>query len=336
MHTYMHIHAHIYAHAYIHIYTHIHTHAHTHTHHTYTHHTYTHNTYTHNTYTHYMYTHHTYTHLTYTHTTRTHTIHAQTYTHHIHTHAHTPHTQARALYKGMASPMVGMAAINAVVFGVQGTMMRWFGSTGQTTPLHSIIAGSTAGGVQSLICCPMELVKSRLQVQEDVVGGRHLESPRTSNYTGPWDAVRKIYGAEGIRGLSKGMTITLCREVPAFGLYFGTYDMLCRQLVRDGRSIHDLPTSWLCIAGGLSGVASWIITYPCDFIKSRIQTDGVHGPPQYRGILDCCRKSYALGKLRIFFKGLNATLLRAFPVNGVTFATVAVILKYFRKGEDGR
>ena len=218
--------------------------------------------------------------------------------------------------------------------------MKWLSSSsgGQSRPAHSFIAGATAGGIQSLICCPMELVKSRLQVQEGVVGKSHSPAPgnrTTMGYTGPWDAVRKIHGSEGLRGLSRGMTITLCREIPAFGLYFGTFDLLCRWLARDWGSIHDLPAFWLCMAGGMSGVASWIITYPCDFIKSRIQTDGVNGPPQYRGIVDCCRKSYALGKMRIFFKGLNATLLRAFPVNAVTFTTVALILRYFRRGEEG-
>ena len=262
-------------------------------------------------------------HMTHTHTHNTHATYACT------------HMQARALYKGMASPMVGMAAINAIVFGVQGSTMRWLSSgSSHSSSVHSFVAGATAGGVQSLICCPMELVKARLQVQGDSALIDH--SRGSPNYTGPWDAVKKIYSAEGIRGLGKGMTITLWREVPAFGLYFGTYDLLCRQLVRNGGAVHDLPALWLCVAGGLSGVASWCITYPFDFIKSRIQTDGVHGPPQYMGIIDCCRKSYALGKLRIFFKGFNATLLRAFPVNGVTFTTVAIILRYFRRGEEGK
>ena len=248
---------------------------------------------------------------------------------------HALHMQARALYKGMASPMLGMAAINAVVFGVQGSTMRWLSShSDQRRVAHSFVAGAMAGGIQSLICCPMELIKARLQVQGDSVVPRDHHHHTTANYAGPWDAVKKIYSAEGIRGLGRGMTITLWREVPAFGFYFGTYDLLCRQLVRDGGEVHDLPALWLCVAGGLSGVASWCMTYPFDFIKSRIQTDGVHGPPQYRGILDCCRKSYTAGKLRIFFRGLNATLLRAFPVNAVTFTTVAMILRYFRRGEE--
>uniref|UniRef100_A0A8B9SAZ8 Uncharacterized protein n=1 Tax=Apteryx owenii TaxID=8824 RepID=A0A8B9SAZ8_APTOW len=92
----------------------------------------------------------------------------------------------------------------------------------------------------------------------------------------------------------------------------------------------------LLFSGGMSGIVSWLSTYPVDVIKSRLQADGVGGITQYNGILDCIRKSYHDEGWRVFTRGLTSTLLRAFPVNAATFATVTVFLMYMRSEEDLR
>lgn len=66
------------------------------------------------------------------------------------------------LYKGIGSPMMGLTFINAIVFGVQGNAMRYLG---QDTPMNQFLAGAAAGTIQCVICCPMELAKTRMQMQ---------------------------------------------------------------------------------------------------------------------------------------------------------------------------
>ncbi|KAL5464105.1 hypothetical protein EMCRGX_G033071 [Ephydatia muelleri] len=249
-----------------------------------------------------------------------------------------------SLYKGMASPMIGMAAINAIVFGVQGNLMRRMQSDDHTPMwVKSSLSGMAAGAVQSFICCPVELFKLRRQIQEDHVGvpvfGHHGDTPTTTTTSGSKHSLLHIAGAiyrkEGGRGFFKGLTATLWREVPSFGAYFATYDLACQTMLQEDQSIHDLSPIFVCLAGGLSGIAAWLVTYPVDLVKSRIQIDGVDGPPRYRNMLDCFRKTYQESRtIRVFFKGLNSTLIRAFPVNAVTFATVTLILRQWRKEEE--
>ena len=86
-------------------------------------------------------------------------------------------------------------------------------------------------------------------------------------------------------------------------------------------------------AGGLAGVVTWIITYPIDIIKSQLQADGAEGKRNYKGIIDCGRQIYNSEGILGFKKGLGVTLLRAFPVNAVTFTTVMVILNYMRRNK---
>ncbi|XP_012326670.1 mitochondrial basic amino acids transporter isoform X3 [Aotus nancymaae] len=225
------------------------------------------------------------------------------------------------LYRGLGSPLMGLTFINALVFGVQGNTLR---ALGHDSPMNQFLAGAAAGAIQCVICCPMELAKTRLQLQ-DTGPGRA--------YKGSLDCLAQIYGNEGLRGVNRGMVSTLLRETPSFGVYFLTYDVLTRALGCEPGDRLLVPK--LLLAGGTSGIMSWLSTYPVDVVKSRLQADGLRGAPRYRGILDCVRQSYRAEGWRVFTRGLASTLLRAFPVNAATFATVTVVLTYAR-GEEAR
>ena len=67
--------------------------------------------------------------------------------------------------------------------------------------------------IQTLIVSPMELVKTQMQV-----GGETSIS----------GTLKHIYQAAGASGLARGMGITFTREVPAFGIYFGAYEIMIR------------------------------------------------------------------------------------------------------------
>lgn len=223
------------------------------------------------------------------------------------------------LYKGLGSPLMGLTFINALVFGVQGNTLR---ALGCDTPLNQFLAGAAAGAIQCVVCCPMELAKTRLQLQD---------TGPARTYKGSLDCLAQIYRREGLRGVNRGMLSTLLRETPSFGVYFLTYDVLTHAL--DCEPGAPLLVPKLLLAGGTAGITSWLSTYPMDVIKSRLQADGLRGAPRYRGIVDCACQSYQEEGWRVFTRGLTSTLLRAFPVNAATFATVTVVLTYVRGPE---
>jgi len=66
------------------------------------------------------------------------------------------------LYRGMTSPLLGVAGINAVTFGVNAQVLK---QLPQPDSISSItIAGASAGLIQTSIVSPMELVKTQMQV----------------------------------------------------------------------------------------------------------------------------------------------------------------------------
>lgn len=229
-----------------------------------------------------------------------------------------------SLYKGIGSPLMGLGFINAIVFGVQGNTTRHLG---RDTPLKQFLAGAAAGSIQCVICCPMELAKTRMQLQ-----GTGEKKSKKKMYKNSLDCLVRIYKKEGFRGINRGMVTTLLRETPAFGVYFLTYDVLTRSLGCEPEDSYLLPK--LLFAGGMSGMSSWLSTYPVDVIKSRLQADGVGGVNKYSSIMDCVRQSLQKEGWRVFTRGLTSTLLRAFPVNAITFATVTLFLMYMRQGEE--
>ena len=230
------------------------------------------------------------------------------------------HLQVFGLYKGMLSPMAGVGLINAILFGVQGNLSRML----EPGLSSQCIAGGIAGAVQSIVCCPMELAKTRVQVQ----------SSTKKQYQGSFDCLLKIYQQHGVKGCYKGMTLTLLRETPAFAIYFGTFELFCHTLIPEGDRIDCVGPAAILMAGGLSGISSWVLTYPIDVVKSRFQADEGGRKRKYHGMLDCVRKTYQSGGLGVFSRGLTATILRAFPTNAATFATVTVTLRLARNRDE--
>jgi solute carrier family 25 carnitine/acylcarnitine transporter 20/29 len=124
----------------------------------------------------------------------------------------------RGVYKGMATPVLGVGLLNAIIFGVYGNTMRWLeeyrGEDHERTELEYytdvFVAGSLGGLMNCGLCCPMELIKTRLQMQESITKVakkmyKRRKKYQEPKYSGIRDCVRKTYKYEGMKGLFKGM-----------------------------------------------------------------------------------------------------------------------------------
>ena len=218
--------------------------------------------------------------------------------------------------------------MNAVTFGVQGNVYRKLVPCTKNLFLSGVIAGL----VQSSIVCPIELVKTRMQLQGQGESYKHVIRNKNAMYSSSVDCIRKIYRTGGIRACYRGMVPTLAREGPSVGVYIALYHKLCAFFSKNPEDLHKLGVGYLLLAGGIAGSSSWIITYPIDVVKSRIQGDITHGQ-QYKGILDCFQKILHSEGFQGYFRGMVTTIVRAFPVNAATLATVTLILRATRAEE---
>lgn len=119
-------------------------------------------------------------------------------------------------------------------------------------------AGSVAWGVASLAESPIDFFKS--QMQKQLIDSR--QNPGTPlKFTSMADALRRSIALNGVLGPYQGFSATLLRNLPAAGLYFGTFETLKLKLpVLTG---DDKPTmAHLFVAGGAAGLAYWTFFYP--------------------------------------------------------------------------
>ena len=220
-----------------------------------------------------------------------------------------------ALFKGMSSPVLSASLVNAIVFSSYNETMTLMkqeaadsnsssSSSSSSKPTYSqvFVAGSVAGGLQSSVLTPTELIKCRLQVQ--------MTSPRSQGLV---QCIKDVYKERGFRGFYAGLGPTLVRDLPAFGCYFSLYEITKDMLESKGRSL------WLssCVAGGFAGCLSWAVVYPIDVIKTTVQTQRGSGPRP--GMLNTAAELLRTKGPSVFFRGMSVALMRALPVNCIVF-----------------
>lgn len=87
--------------------------------------------------------------------------------------------------------------------------------------------------LQAYCLAPFDLIKVRLQNQTEPRAQPGSPPPR---YRGPVHCAASIFQAEGPRGLFRGAWALTLRDTPTMGIYFVTYEWLCRQSTPDGQN----------------------------------------------------------------------------------------------------
>lgn len=239
----------------------------------------------------------------------------------------------RGLYKGMGAPLATVAAMNAVLFTARG-QMETLVRTAPGVPLsveQQVICGAGAGVAVSMLACPTELVKCRLQAQSALATGEaavvatagtttgaSTAVAASIKYNGPISVAKHVLKSEGgILGLFKGLTPTLAREVPGNAVMFGVYEGI-KQYLAGGRDTSGLSQSALLTSGGLAGAAFWLAVYPTDVVKSAIQVDN-YNQPKYSGSIDAFKKIAASEGIKGLYKGFGPAMARSVPANAACF-----------------
>jgi solute carrier family 25 carnitine/acylcarnitine transporter 20/29 len=84
--------------------------------------------------------------------------------------------------------------------------------------------------------------------------GLQTQPDKQRIYSGPLDAVKKIYSAHGLSGIYRGQVATLCREASGYGVYFWTYEKLMqRELSQKGIRRDQVNPAKAVLFGAASG-----------------------------------------------------------------------------------
>jgi solute carrier family 25 (mitochondrial phosphate transporter), member 23/24/25/41 len=190
------------------------------------------------------------------------------------------------------------------------------------------VAGACAGGVACSACYPLDLIRTRLTIQD----AAHKE------YDSIADAFGKIARREGFLGLYKGLGTTLMVAVPNLAIsycIYGTMKEFVFHLKYPARDVQEASEeephfvdSLVC--GATSGICSSLITYPADVLRRRLQ---VRGLQQRQGTLglDGVGPWSELKSIiksegpRGLYRGLLPEILKVVPMVATTFTTYEIL-----------
>lgn len=223
------------------------------------------------------------------------------------------------LYRGVSAPLLAVTPAFAISFwsyDLALTGMREFSSTAHSKQDLSVgqscLAGAFSGIPLAAVVAPSERIKCLMQVDK-------------ARFSGFGDCLQQVYREGGLRSVFRGLGATCMRDVPGNAAYFGTYELLRRELSRvEGTPSPSLHVTLL--AGGMAGVANWIVALPFDTLKSRLQT----APKgKYRNVFDVFQQLIRQEGVTALFRGLSPALIRAFPSNAACLAGVETARSLF-------
>lgn len=219
------------------------------------------------------------------------------------------------LYRGLLPQIMGVAPEKAIKLTVNDLVRRLLARPDGSHALGAeILAGGAAGMSQVVFTNPLEIVKIRLQVQGEA---RRLHGT-------PLVGAGAICRDLGLRGLYKGASACLLRDIPFSMIYFTTYAHLKADLFGE-RPGHRLGPWQLLAAGALAGMPAAYLATPADVVKTRLQVQARAGQQTYAGIRDAARKIYAQEGAAAFFKGGVARVLRSSPQFGITLVSYELV-----------
>ncbi|KAE8627224.1 hypothetical protein XENTR_v10006911 [Xenopus tropicalis] len=230
-------------------------------------------------------------------------------------------------YKGTSPALLANISENSVLFMSYGfcqkAVRRIVGldKNAELNDLHNATAGSFAAAFAALALCPTELVKCRLQAMHEMT----LSGKVTVGQNTVWSVVKSILRTDGPMGFYHGLSSTMLREVPGYFFFFGGYELSRSCFVTTGKTKDDLGIVPLIISGGVGGISLWLVVFPVDCVKSRIQVLSMTG--KQAGFLSTFGRILRNEGVMALYSGLKPTLIRAFPANGALF----VAYEYSRK-----
>ncbi|XP_008101014.1 mitochondrial 2-oxodicarboxylate carrier isoform X2 [Anolis carolinensis] len=173
---------------------------------------------------------------------------------------------------------------------------------------HQILAGGSAGLVEICLMHPLDVVKTRFQIQ------RGKNDP--SNYKSLRHCFRTIFQTEGLFGFYKGILPPILAETPKRAVKFFTFEQYKKLLGYAALS----PPMTLAVAGLGSGLTEAIVVNPFEVVKVSLQAnrDAFTEQPSTFAKAQQIIKDHGLG-LSGLNKGLTATLGRHGVFNMVYF-----------------
>ncbi|KAL1919112.1 uncharacterized protein VTP21DRAFT_2493 [Calcarisporiella thermophila] len=189
--------------------------------------------------------------------------------------------------------------------------------------VYQFLAGAIAGVSEILVMYPLDVVKTRFQLQVGT-GGK-------DGYSSITDCFQKIIKSEGPGALYRGILPPIMVEAPKRATKFAAneqYTILYKRLF----GVEKMNQSLSILTGISAGCTEAVIIVPFELVKIRLQDRESKG--KYNGTFDCIKKVMKSEGPLALYNGLEATLWRHAAWNGGYFGVIFGVRAALPKAES--
>lgn len=154
---------------------------------------------------------------------------------------------------------------------------------------------------------------------------------------------RRIMSRAGIKGLYTGLSLHILRDTFGTGFYWLSYEAIKHAAMMElDPSSPFLGPPLHMVAGACAGVATWLITFPIDLVKSVVQKSALllYMAPKDQQVkerktaMGVISKRWRVDGVRGFYFGIMATVLRAAPIHALNLSVYEKVLEVLGKLRD--
>ncbi|KAI0022829.1 mitochondrial carrier domain-containing protein [Xylariomycetidae sp. FL0641] len=178
--------------------------------------------------------------------------------------------------------------------------------------VYQFAAGAIAGVSEILVMYPLDVVKTRVQLQTGKgVGADH--------YNGMVDCLQKIVRNEGFSRLYRGITAPILMEAPKRATKFAANDEWGK-VYRKAFGAQKMNQGLSILTGATAGATESFVVVPFELVKIRLQDKASAG--KYNGMLDVVAKTIKNEGILAMYNGLESTLWRHILWNAGYFGCI--------------
>lgn len=237
----------------------------------------------------------------------------------------------RGLQKGLSGQLAFQFVYNSVRLGsfqkLQDLGLLNRDESGNLSTFRCVMAGGISGFIGVTFSCPFYMVKTQLQSQSSstkyAVGYQH-------HHKGLIDALKTTYTSHGVRGLWKGYSAIVPRNVVGSSVQLSTFSS-CKEFLGQYETFGDSVLLSAVVSSLLTGFITCLFMTPFDTGATRMfnQPLGADGKGLlYKNIFDVFVKvSKTEGFWHGFYKGFWPNYFRMCPQHLINLST----WEYFKK-----
>lgn len=242
------------------------------------------------------------------------------------------------LWRGITPTLIGVIPARAIYFGSYSTFKDKFTGYGLNGRLYNFLSAAGAGSISATLCCPIWVVKTRLQLmpahsrattaataRQNIVSVGFAEVETAATKARPqFSSVRQVawdmYRKEGPRAFFRGLSASYW-GISESAIQFALYEE-CKDHIEEPTNL-----KYFLTAGACKLLAS-MCTYPHEVVRTRMRDQRApldSKELKYKSMIQSIIKIYKEEGRRGLYSGMPAHLMRVVPNAAILFLVVEVI-----------